>query len=207
MEGSSRPESVICWLLVLSARWSQAPTTAQRRVVPPQGRAGLQRGWKYQHGAGRAGEEGATCIRCCNLILKTEREGSHFSQRFMIAPMLKCSFSGILFCTLLLHLKQMTLISMLNFDFIPETSVVSMHHTDIRMLEKVSEDHLYQSQYSGSRTRSSFFVEPHIVGHIIAIVVHVKPLISGIVVQVYKFLLEFLKGNTHVFLLSGLGVI
>ncbi len=53
---------------------------------------------------------------------------------------------------------------------------------------------------------ASFFVKPDIVGHIIA-VVHAKPLIGGIVVQVDKFLLEFLKGNTDVFLLSSVGVI
>ena len=79
MERSLWLEYIICWLLVLRTRWSQAPNTAQRRGTPTQGRTGLQRGcWGA---VGRSCSNGAMgsvrCIRC-NCIQTAICEGPRF---------------------------------------------------------------------------------------------------------------------------------
>lgn len=151
MEGSLCSESIICWLLVLSTRWSQAPTTAQRRVTSAQGRAGLQRQGEVGVKAPALGVGGGYDVSAATLSKKQEGRGLIYHRDVM--PTLKGLFIWISFCTLSRTLKQnRTHILMLNFDFIPEKKCC-FRHTDIRMLEKVSEDHLYQSQYSRSRTR------------------------------------------------------
>ncbi len=86
-------------LLGLGAQYQMEPgsnhSTKESRF-PPKGGPAYRGGWRLQHGAGWVGKEGGLrCIRCCNLIQKAEKEGSDLSLRF--TPILKCSFSHILF--------------------------------------------------------------------------------------------------------------
>lgn len=91
---------------------------------------------------------------------------------------------------------------MLSIDFISEKK----HRTDGRSLK--SAKIVCTNQNTADRDREASLVpEFDVVGLVITFVVHVKPLIGGVVVQIDKAILELLKEDTHPLLLPSLGII
>lgn len=133
MEGSLFPESIICWLF--SAQYQMEPgsnhSTKESHCHP-------REGWFK---GGRVGVRNISC----NLIQNAGREGSELCH--IVCPLSKDCSAG--FHSAHFHVKENKQATHSNapFDFITEKKC------RIRRAEKVSTDHLHQSQYSRSGTR------------------------------------------------------